>query len=83
VSTALQKTIALAANDYTPPASPEPGTETTAPATTMENLQSANNMRSSKSKLNAKLMALPPDVEEINGAKVGQGNLSKIHLLIS
>jgi hypothetical protein len=63
-SAAPHKTIAPAANDYTPPASPEPETETTTPATTTKNLQSAKNVKLSKSKLNAKLAALPPDVKK-------------------
>lgn len=63
-SAAPQKTIALAANDYTPPASLEPETETTTPALTTENLQSTKNVKLSKSKLNPKLTALPADVKK-------------------
>jgi hypothetical protein len=66
-SAAPQKIIVPAADDYTPPASPGPETKTTAPApaTTMtENLQSMKNTKASKSKLNAKLMALPPNVKK-------------------
>jgi hypothetical protein len=64
-SAALQKAIAPAANDYTPPGSPEPETEIATSTATMKNPQTAKNTKQPKSKSNAdKLTALPTAVKK-------------------